>query len=158
MFTQHQDGRLTVVPIPKGKNAVLRFLYETLSDFYLPYFLQAQIATFQETVRLREGLADGLAKDMLRMAWDTARRRNQRMTILVANLSQSDRSDLRALCNETGIKYLEIGPEVLATATVDSDLIFGQYDNHWNAKANKLIAAALLRQLRSYCGVELINR
>ncbi|MGB8047823.1 MAG: hypothetical protein WCB74_26050 [Pseudolabrys sp.] len=95
---------------------------------------------------------------MLRMAWDTTRRRNQRMTILVANLSQSDRSDLRALCNETGIKYLEIGPEVLATATVDSDLIFGQYDNHWNAKANKLIAAALLRQLRSCCGVELINR
>ncbi|MGB6706278.1 MAG: SGNH/GDSL hydrolase family protein [Pseudolabrys sp.] len=158
MFTQHQDGRLTVVPIPKGKNAVLRFLYETLSDFYLPYFLQAQIATFQETVRLREGPADGLAKDMLRMAWDTTRRRNQRMTILVANLSHSDRSDLRALCNETGIKYLEIGPEVLATATVDSDLIFGQYDNHWNAKTNKLIAAALLRQLRSCCGVELINR
>jgi hypothetical protein len=62
MFTQHQDGRLTVVPIPKGKNAVLRFLYETLSDFYLPYFLQAQIATFQETVRLREGWLTGWRK------------------------------------------------------------------------------------------------
>ena len=80
MFTQHQDGHLTVVPIPKGKNAVLSLLYETLSDFYLPYFLQVQIATFQETVRLREGLVDGLVKDMLRMAWDTARRRNQQMT------------------------------------------------------------------------------
>ena len=170
IFTQQQDGRLTVVSIPKGKNAVLSLLYEKLSDFYLPYFLQAQIATFQETLGLRETrlwerpspatigsrrLVDGLARDMLRMAWDTARRRNQQMTILVANLSQADRSDLQALCNETGIKYLEIGP---ATATADSDLIFGQYDNHWNAKANKLIAAHLLRQLRSCCGVELIKQ
>ena len=157
MLTQHQDGRLTVVPILKGKNAVLRFLYETLSDFYLPFFFKLKSRLSKKRYDC-EGPADGLAKDMLRMAWDTTRRRNQRMTILVANLSQSDRSDLRALCNETGIKYLEIGPEVLATATVDSDLIFGQYDNHWNAKANKLIAAALLRQLRSYCGVELIKR
>jgi hypothetical protein len=168
MFTQQEDGRLSVIPIPKGKNAVLSLLYETLSNFLLPYFLQTQIATFQETLRLRESrirsapatiesqrLVGELAKDMLRMASDTAQRRNQQMTILVANLSQSDRSDLRALCNETGIKYLEIGP---ATATADSDLIFGQYDNHWNAKANKLIAAHLLRQLRSCCGVELIKR
>jgi hypothetical protein len=49
---------------------------------------------------------------------------------------------------------LEISPEILATATANSDLIFGQYDKHWNAKANKLIAA----QLRSCCGVELIKR
>ena len=145
MFTQQEDGRLSVIPIPKGKNAVLSLLYETLSNFLLPYFLQTQIATFQETLQLRESrirsapatiesqrLVGGLAKDMLRMAWDTAQRRNQQMTILVANLSQSDRSDLRALCNETGIKYLEIGPEILATATADSDLIFGQYDKHWN--------------------------
>jgi len=164
MFTRQKDGRLTIVPIPKGKNSVLSLLYELLSDFYLPYFVQAQIATYQETQRLRETrfgesespptirtqrLVDGLVKDMLRMAWDTARKRNQQMTILVANLSQADRSDLKALCSETGIKYLEIGPEILATATADGGLIFGQYDNHWTAKANKLIAAQLLHRLRS---------
>jgi ABC-type phosphate/phosphonate transport system permease subunit len=69
MFTQHQDGHLTVVPIPKGKNAVLSLLYETLSDFYLPYFLQAQIATFQETLRLRVkgGSNVGLHLQLLRL-------------------------------------------------------------------------------------------
>ena len=47
--------------------------------------------------------------------------------------------------NETGIKYLEIGPEI---TTIDSDLILGEHDRDWNAKANELIAAQLLRQLK----------
>ena len=165
MFTQQHDGRLTLVSVPKGKTAVISLLYEMLSPFYLPYFLRDRIATFQEAVQLAVTgvgehrppptiesirLVDGLAKGMLRRAWDIARRRNQQMTILVANLSQSDRSDLRDLCNETGIEYFEIGPEILATATADdnSGLIFGKHDKHWNANANRLIAAQLLRQLK----------
>lgn len=164
MFASQEDGHLTLVPIPEGKNAAVRLLYEMLSPFYLPYFLETQVAALQETARLRAAggrksrtqtieslrLVDGLAKDMLRMARNTARRQNQEMTILVANLSQADRTDLRSLCREIGAGYLEIGPEISATATTDenSNLIFGKYDKHWNALANELIARQLMPQMK----------
>ena len=164
MFSKQGDGRLTLVPVPKGKNAMVSFLYELLNPFYLPYFLQTQIATLQEAARLHaatgggrirpstiksQRLIDVLSKNLLLMARDTARKRNQQITVLVANLSQADRSDLRDFCNAAEIQYLEIGPDILATSTADdnSDLIFGKDDKHWNAKANMLIAAELLPQI-----------
>ena len=165
MFTPGRDGRLTLVPVPTGKNAAVSLFYELLSPFYLPYFIQTQIAIIEETARLHATgggeqrppltlestrLVDGLSKDMLRMASSTARSRNQQMMILVANLSQVDRTDLQDFCRETGIEYLEIDPEISATQTTDenSDLIFGKYDKHWNGKANRLIAAEILLQMK----------
>ncbi len=164
MFAQQEDGRLALVPIPKGRNAALRFLYEIFSPFYLPYFLQTQVAVVQESMRLRAAgvrnvgtrtiestrLVDELTKGMLRMARNTARRQHQEMAILVANLSQADRTELRAFCREIDAAYLRISPEISATMTTDenSDLIFGKYDKHWNAKANRLIAGQLLPQMK----------
>jgi hypothetical protein len=165
MFIEQQNGGLTLVPVPKENNAAVGFLYEVLSPFYLPYFLQTKIAAFQEAARLHATgtgeraplpplestrLVDSLTKQMLRVALDTARRRNQKMSILVANLSQVDRSNLFKFCGETGIEDLEVAPDVLTTSTADenSDLIFGKYDKHWNGKANRLIAAQILPQVK----------
>src|SRR5262249_23209418 len=100
MFSEQGDGRLALIPVPEGKNAVVSFLSELLSRFYLAYFLQTQIATLQESARLHanaggeraltiesQRLIDVLSKKLLLMARDTARKRNQRIKVLVANLS-----------------------------------------------------------------------
>ena len=162
MFVRQQDGRMMEVAVPKGKNAMMGVLYEVFSPFYLPYFLQTQIAAFQQSIRLTrdaapvtgpmtlesQRLVDEFTKDLLRIAWNTTQKRQHRMTILIANLSRADRAALRALCRDTGITCLEIGPEITATATTDdnSDLVFGKHDKHWDVKANKLIAASILTQ------------
>jgi hypothetical protein len=160
LFVRQPDGRLAEVAPPKGRNAQVNFLYEALSPFYLPYFVQTQLTTINEFLQVRMAhmdavptlefrrLIDGFSKDLLRIALDTARSRHHRMTILMANLSQADRKELRDFCQETGIPYLEIGPEITATSTSDekSGLIFGKYDKHWNAKANKLIAEQITLQ------------
>lgn len=168
MFIEQPDGSLRLVPVPKEKNAAVSFVYQLLSPFYLPYFLETKIAILQETARLygtgggeralppleSTRLVDNLTEQMLRVARGIARRRNQQMSILVANLSQADRSNLRKFCSETGIEDLEISPDILATSTADenSDLIFGKYDKHWNGKANRLIAAQILPQIKQLQG------
>jgi hypothetical protein len=165
MFIAQQDGTVTLIPVPKEQNAALSFFYKLLSPFYLPYFLESKIAVLQEAAILHATgggeralptplestrLVDNLTKQMLRVALDTAHRRGQQMSILVANLSQTDRSNLRKFCSETGIEDLEISSDILATSAADenSDLIFGKYDKHWNDKANRLIAAQILPQLK----------
>ena len=173
MFVRQQDGHMMEVAVPKGKNAMMGVLYEVFSPFYLPYFLQTQIAAFQQSNRLTrdaapvtgpmtlesQRLVDEFTKDLLRIAWTTAQKRQHRMTILIANLSRADRAALRALCCDTGIACLEIGPEITATATTDdnSDLVFGKHDKHWNVKANKLIAASILTQ-RKQLATATVNR
>jgi hypothetical protein len=71
------------------------------------------------------------------------------MIVLAANLSQVDRFELRSFSEARGIAYWEMPPEIISTSTMDehSDLIFGEYDKHWNAKANALIAEKLLSQM-----------
>ena len=43
-FVLDADGRLQLVPVAPGANAWTNVLYEALSDFYLPYFVDQQIA------------------------------------------------------------------------------------------------------------------
>ena len=157
VFRREPDGRLTRVPVPKLKNEAVSLLYGMLSPFYLPYFVQTQLATFNEarneagpSLTESRRMVDAFAKDLLRIAGNTARRRNHHIAIVAANLSRADRSELRSFCNEAGIEYLEIGSEIRAGTTSDenSNFIFGKYDGHWNAKANKLIATQLLAQMK----------
>jgi len=159
MFSQRADGSLELVPVPKVKNAFISLVYEAFSPFYLPYFLQSRIATLQESLKAPLTTADsqepqprvnGFVKAMLRMARNTARRRNHRMTLLTVGLSPADRDQLRAFCDEIGAGFLEISSEVSpgASFSENGELFFGQYDKHWNARANNIIARQLLAQMQ----------
>src|SRR6185295_12860692 len=48
VFRRQSDGDLTRIPVPKGKNEVVSHVYGMLSPFYLPYFLQTQLAILRE--------------------------------------------------------------------------------------------------------------
>ena len=49
VFSYGPDGGLKVEPIPQFKNRGMSLLYEVFSPFYLPYFLQNQLAIARET-------------------------------------------------------------------------------------------------------------
>src|SRR5215472_14417339 len=159
MFELGSDGRLKLIAIPKGKNAATSLFYDVLSPFYLPYFLERQLASFKDALSSRDKrtAAGGprryigeFEKKLLGMAWNTARGRHQNMTLLVANFPPEDKKDLRDFCDENGIGYLEISSDFTPGFSTDdkSDLILGKYDKHWNPKANKLIADQLLSQMK----------
>jgi hypothetical protein len=157
-FTLGADGGLQLEPIPTMKNREISFLYEVFSPFYLPYFLQTQMAILKETF-VPETLAkspgepkyvDELAKDLLERAYAATQRNNHYMSVLIADIFQADRKDLRQFCEEKHIDFLEVPLGVAATSTTDDrmDLVLGRFDRHWNAKANRLIADELEQQIR----------
>jgi hypothetical protein len=88
---------------------------------------------------------------LLRRAVRAARESNHRMSILAANFSPDDKRVLRDFCRDNGVTFLEISTEDSSdpSAIAASGLVFGEYDRHWNAKANALIAQQLLAQMRN---------
>ena len=164
VFVRQPSGGLTLLPVPRGRNAMISVLYRVLSPFYLPYFLQTQVATLREKFRPGSAgngraapgtfgemlLVDELAKDMLRFASDKARERNHRMALLFADLSPTDRIAVQDFCDQIGVAYMEVGPTAIPGTSFEtgiSEFIFGAGDGHWNARANRLIAAQLLPQI-----------
>ena len=164
VFSHASDGGLELNPIPTGKNRGISLLYEVLSPLYLPYFLQNQLAILKETFAAVEPVekrisgepkyVDKLAKDILQRARGTTRRKNQRMSILVGDISPADRKDLRDFCEQNNTDFLEIPLDIAVTSTTDDrmDLVQGRYDRHWNAKANGLIADKLEQQIHGRLG------
>jgi hypothetical protein len=164
MFTLGPDGNLNLITVPKGRNAAISLIYEIFSPFYLPYFLETQLANFRATLR-PAGSANDIAMKraahryigefetmMLSMAKNIASGRHHEITVLVSNLSQVDRNDLREFCSRNSIGYVEANqdfrPMPSAEEESDRDFIFGRYDTHWNARSNKVIADRVLSQLQ----------
>ena len=152
MFVADPDGRLKLVPVPQTKNRTVFLAYGALSPFYLPYLVQDEVTWLtMPSTSSDPALVDGLTEAILRRALDVATRRRERMSVLVANLSQTDRLELRRVCREAAIQCFEIPPALSVDDESDdaNDLIFGHFDKHWNEKANELIARELLRYLTS---------
>ena len=160
VFSRSPDGGLNVKRVPQVKNRIMTVLYEMLSPLYLPYFLQNQLASTQQSFfasALRnKKLSDEpeyvseLGKAILQRARLTARRKHQRMSVLVNDLSPADRKELRYFCEQNDIDFLEIPRDIAATSTTNDrmDLVLGRYDRHWNVKANGLIADQLEQDIR----------
>jgi hypothetical protein len=165
VFVPDQSRGLMMLPPLGVRNAMINIMYRVLSPFYLPYFLQTQLSILQQTFRSLSGsasnpppsanpssIAGELALSMLRRASITARERNQRLTLVLAELPPADQSAVVGLCNEIGITYFEIDP-LRAIGNIPriglDESIFGEGDGHWTAKANQIIAAQLLLQIRT---------
>lgn len=159
-FIRRDGGGLALVHVPERRAALVGLIYETLSPLYLPYFVESEIAKIRGRPTGGEGgdqdlrhgsrpLVDDLAKSLLQLAWMTAQRRGHRMTILLAELSQADRHQLRGLCRETGIACVETAINFAggANANDTNQFVFGADDRHWNARANTLVADQLRGQL-----------
>ncbi|HEV8722539.1 MAG TPA: hypothetical protein VGW77_18125 [Candidatus Binatia bacterium] len=160
MFEIGQDGSLRLISIPTGKSVMNSLLYQVLSSFYLPYFVERQLAALKEAlnkssyIRPRQDytktseppqLLGDFEKKMLSVAQSTVVERNQRMTVLT-DLPQTTRKDLRNFCEQNGIGFLDI----VLDDYKKEDLILGKDDRHWNLRANEIIAEQLLFQMESY--------
>ena len=163
-FVQEPDGRLTLIRVPKAKNDAIGVVSELLIRLYAPALLRTAAANVQAGWnRVRTSGAkqqDGIEQTRLIGAFENAlfgralraaRESNHRMSILAANLSGDDRRVLHNFCRDNGVTFLEISPRISAGtfANAESGLIFGEYDRHWNAKANALIAQELLAEMRN---------
>jgi hypothetical protein len=155
-FVLDADGRLQLVPVAPGANAWTNVLYEALSHFYLPYFVDQQIAAARSAMlEPREGKdlarrvpAIGwgrLEQSLLERAHAAARSRGHRLTLLVhlPPTLETMKQGLRRYCDGNAIGFLEI--ELPPPA---EQHVHGARDNHWNVRANALIADQLLAQLR----------
>jgi len=153
-FVIDQNGTLKLVPIKKAANAWTNMLYKLLSPFYLPYFVERFIITLKKASGLPthapwENAGSGnfamgeLHKKLLERARNIAVERGQRMTAL-AYLPQTGNEDFRNFCQQEGIGYWEI-----VFRDDLRDLVIGEYDHHWNARANKLIGEQILSLLNA---------
>lgn len=87
-----------------------------------------------------------LEQSLLERAHAAARSRGHRLTLLV-NLPptlETMKQGLRRYCDDNAIGFLEI--ELSPPA---EQHVHGARDNHWNVRANALIADQLLAQLRA---------
>ena len=148
MFRMDRDGNLRLVPVPKGRNAVTGFLYQMLSPFYLPYFVELEITALRQSLAkpggVRQRTIGDFEQKMLLLARDLGLKRNQQVTVLT-DLPEDTKVVFRDFCGKSGIGLLEIALEGFR----EDDITFGESDRHWNAHAQELIAEQLLSQLKT---------
>jgi hypothetical protein len=142
------NERLLQIPLPQRAVQWERILYKTLSPFYLPYFVDRQLARIQAGPSAdraqRNPLQDaesitigGLEKAILERAAQVARQRNDRLTLL-AFLPPETIQPLK----DTGIwPHVDIIP--IAFDGDYEELVLGPDDRHWNPHAHELIARQL---------------
>ncbi|MGE0813596.1 MAG: hypothetical protein AB7O28_15255 [Vicinamibacterales bacterium] len=147
-------GGLRLVPPDGGRNRLVSLVYDALSPFYLPYFLQERISLVRQraagaappsfSAATEPRYLDELALSALRRAREGTRRRGHRMSIVVGDIFFADRELLRAFCRDHDIAFLEVPMEIARTARTDErmDLVLGPYDRHWNTTATALVADA----------------
>jgi hypothetical protein len=148
-FVLDSSQKLKLIPVPQEATQWTSALYRFLSPWYLPYFLDRRIAMVKEVFnrRARSERDQNASQDspLTQVAWllleraaDVARVRGHRL-VLLAHPPPPAWGALEAFCAERGIGIVTIDfPKDRASVS------FGQYDRHWNARGNRLVADGLL--------------
>lgn len=160
-FVVDSTGQLEHVPIRESSSTRVGVVYRILSPLYLPYFVDEQIRRLKgrdsASARMRDEslpvLPDivRLENALLLKARAIADHRNQTMFVL-ATLPEPSAKDLKDFCDQNRIT-LVMTPWV----ATPSNLVLGKYDEHWNPRAHRLVAAALLTQLRARSSSEEVS-
>lgn len=136
------DG-LELTP-PKGSVARSR-LFALPHWLYTPYLLDRLLARADNRWRSGGVVAPIGTSDLFAAVLGLGARlgeeRGQTVFVL-STLDTDDEERLRELSAHLGVTNL-----VLGLPTEQTDLVFGPYDAHWNARANRQIAQSLGRQL-----------
>jgi hypothetical protein len=146
IFIIDRNGNLKVELPPKLANAWTSTLYDLLSPFYLPYFVDRQLAKLKDMIN-RPGSAPGkqqankdnvaigaFEKQLIKRVKNDTVERHHRLTILT-DLDEKEKNGLELFCKQNSIGYIAI---VLAGKR--DDLTIAKEDPHWNVHAHKLIA------------------
>jgi hypothetical protein len=145
-FTVEPDGALRLIPVPDTGNDLQRIFYKLLSPLYLPYFVDR---IFTQVRASRKSDDEGgaapkltfgdLEKAVLRRAKQFALDKNQKLSVLV-NLNEELSNEVRKFCRREGISFYE-------TSARGKEYQLGEFDPHWSARANELIAREILVQM-----------
>lgn len=154
-FVLEEGGKLALVPIRKGVSAGMGVVYAVLSEFYLPYFVEYQLAAARR-MSAEETTADvarrfarldvgALEQAMLDRALAVARSREQRLTLLVDFPPALDQANarLRQFGAERGVRIID-----LRFPVPREQLAFGERDPHWKPIVHTWIADQLLDEFR----------
>jgi hypothetical protein len=143
-FRIDPNDDLILEPVPKADLGATDLLYRALSPFYLPYYLERRLAGRQEqsSQPTSANLGD-LAMRLLLEAQSIALRAHHDMVVL-SNLHEPTRGELRGFCRQHGMGLLEISLEGRS-----EPLRIGGGDPHWNGLANRIIAQQLSNQLEA---------
>ncbi len=143
-FRLDTNGDLILEPIPRTRLGATDLLYRVLSPFYVPYFLERRFAGQQEQRSEPANASFGdLAMRLLLEAQSDTMRAHQRMVVL-SDLPEPARGQLRGFCRQHGIRLLETALE-----SRSEPLKIGGGDGHWNELANTIIARQLSNQLEA---------
>ena len=134
-FSLDSSGRATLLSPAMGSTAMTDRAYRLLSPFYLPYFVEAQIARLLGTDLTRalavrsttpvDSATMSLAKAVLVLASERARTRGHEL-FLIAALPEESSGDLERFARARGITFISTGWTV-----PPSNLVFGPTDQHW---------------------------
>lgn len=145
-FELKEDGSVGLKEARSENRLATSILYQVLSPFYLPYFVERRLELIGKNGRkpadpstdaaTSEALED-LEKGILRRASELARGRQHEMTV-ISDLNGAREAELRDFCASLGVEVVELNlPEGM------SDLVFGEHDWHWNSRAHRIIADRL---------------
>jgi len=141
-------GQLLQIPLPQRAVKWEPILYRVLSPFYLPYFVDRQLARMQADPSAdraeRNPLQDaesisigGLEMRILERAVQAARERNDRLTLLAFLPPRT----IQSLKDTGAWQHVDIIP--IAFDDDYQKLVLGPEDLHWNPRAHGLIARQL---------------
>src|SRR5208337_4872553 len=145
-FVADQKGNLRAVLPPKLANVWTSTLYDLLSPFYLPYFLDRRLAILMDMIKRPskshdepqtdkdDGDIGDFEKQLIERVRNKAVERKHRLTI-ITYLGERARNDLELFCKQKSIGYMAI-----VFAGKFDDLTISKEDHHWNVQAHKLIA------------------
>jgi hypothetical protein len=147
-FRLDSHEQLLQIPLPQRAVKWEQILYRILSPFYLPYFVDRQLARMRADASAdhakRNPLQDaesisigGLERGVLEKAVQVARERNDRLTLLAFLHPRI----IQSLKDAGTWQDVDIIP--IAFDDDYQELIFGPEDLHWNSRAHGLIARQL---------------
>lgn len=147
-FVLDSAGALALVPPERRAAAITDAVYRTLSRFYLPYFLEAQLTRMTardgrvtavvEGASGEDSVAMRLLEAVLLRARVIAAQRGHRVIVL-SSLSDEAMTRLQPFCETNGIMLVPTGLYSPA-----AKLVFGKYDPHWNPEAHARVASKLM--------------
>lgn len=143
-------GGLELTP-PAGAMARSR-LFALPHWLYTPYLLDRLLARTDDRWRSGGVVSPSGAPDLFAAVLGLGARlgeeRDQTVFVL-SSLGPGGEERLRALSAHLGIDNLALG-----LPTEQTDLVFGPYDAHWNASANRRISQSLGRQLATIAATQ----